>query len=262
MLKSDRSEIISAPHNSPGEIFFHYFKIRFATADDMLAMFKLRYQVYCEELGYFPNLAKKRVETDQFDMNAIHCVIEHKQSGRIVGCMRAVPQANNKLPFSTYLPHVNLQPLDMEVSRVVVDPEFRHEINGYKIPGLLFNALFLAASHVVDEHANGKAYLFIEQVMSRALTRAGFDLSQTPHMASVTFGNGKVSNKYLYRVDTFTRRQTRPLRMSQFVNQIGLYLYPEKYERRVNPDSVCPAIVLQPSRRQSGQPSRHDGRPL
>ncbi|EWH09149.1 PEP-CTERM/exosortase system-associated acyltransferase [Catenovulum agarivorans DS-2] len=262
MLKSDHTEIINAPHIAPGEIFFRYFKIRFATADDMFAMFKLRYQVYCEEMGYFPNLAKKQSEMDEFDASALHCVIEHKHSGKIVGCMRAVPSNQRRLPLSTYLPHVKVGPHEMEVSRVVVNPEFRHEVDGYKIPGLLFNALFLAASHVVDEHANGKAYLFIEQVMARALKRAGFDLSQTPHMASVSFGNGKISKKYLYRVDTFTSRQTRPLRKSQFASQIGVYLYPEKYERRVNSDSVCPAIVRQPSRQQNALHYRRDGQLL
>ncbi|WP_440906460.1 acyl-homoserine-lactone synthase (plasmid) [Catenovulum sp. SX2] len=262
MLEIDHSEVITAPQISPGALFFQFFKIRFANTNDMPQIFKLRYQIYCEELGYFPNLAKKRLETDEYDSDAIHCVIEHKLTGKIVGCMRVVKSNLSRLPLSTYLPHVKLKERDIEISRVAVDPQYRQEVKGYKVPGLLFNALLLAINHIIEQNSFDDVYIFIENSMRSALTRMGLKLEQTPHMASVACGNGKVSNKYLYRVDTYTRKQTRPLRMSQFVNQIGLYLYPDKFERRANPDSVCPAIVRQPSRQQSEQQCPRGERPL
>lgn len=262
MLDIDHSEIITAPQISPGALFFQYFKIRFACASDMPKIFNLRYKIYCEELGYFPHLANTRSETDEFDNNAIHCVIEHKQSGQLVGCMRVVKANFYRLPLSNYLPHVKLNAQDIEISRVAVDPKYRQEVNGYKVPGLLFNALLLAINHIIEQNRFDNVYIFIENSMRSALTRMGLKLEQTSHMASVAYGNGKVSNKHLYRVNTYTRKQTRPLRMSQFVNQIGVYLYPEQFERRVNHDAVCPAIVRQPSRQQNEQRSRRGERLL
>lgn len=52
-------------------------------------VFRIRHQVYCEELGFEPHRANQ-LEQDEFDKNAIHCLLLHKPSQTFVGCVRLV----------------------------------------------------------------------------------------------------------------------------------------------------------------------------
>lgn len=52
-------------------------------------VFRIRHQVYCEELGFEPHRADQ-LEQDEFDKNAIHCLLLHKPSQTYVGCVRLV----------------------------------------------------------------------------------------------------------------------------------------------------------------------------
>ncbi|OLO09157.1 hypothetical protein BTW08_02820 [Salinicola sp. MH3R3-1] len=71
--------------------FFSVFRIVFAaTEDERRQAFLLRHQVYCEELGYEPIDKKNQIETDEFDRQSLHCLIEHRVTGLTAGCMRIV----------------------------------------------------------------------------------------------------------------------------------------------------------------------------
>lgn len=52
-------------------------------------VFRIRHQVYCEELGFEPHRADQ-LERDEFDKHAIHCLLLHKPSQTYVGCVRLV----------------------------------------------------------------------------------------------------------------------------------------------------------------------------
>jgi len=74
------------------EDFQEYFDVELATTPEQMAkVFRIRYRVYCEEFGYeeadsFPD----HLETDEFDVQSIHCLINHRLSGMPAACVRVV----------------------------------------------------------------------------------------------------------------------------------------------------------------------------
>ncbi len=91
--------------NSLRMSFHEYFKAIPATSDELKnEVFRIRYDVYCEELGYedtkqFPD----RLEQDSYDPHSLHCLLWHKSSDKFAGCVRLAktsPELNSqKLPF-------------------------------------------------------------------------------------------------------------------------------------------------------------------
>jgi N-acyl amino acid synthase of PEP-CTERM/exosortase system len=60
-----------------------------ATRQQQRFAYAIRHQVYAEELGWEPT-NDERLETDDCDGYAYHCLLEHKRSGDIAGCVRLV----------------------------------------------------------------------------------------------------------------------------------------------------------------------------
>ncbi|PVV15996.1 MAG: hypothetical protein B6D77_01385 [gamma proteobacterium symbiont of Ctena orbiculata] len=86
--------------------FSTYFNPLYAaTRHQRRFSYTIRYQVYAEELGWEP-LNEKRLERDECDDYAHHCLLEHKRTGDIAGCVRLVipPAGNNhaRLPFQLH----------------------------------------------------------------------------------------------------------------------------------------------------------------
>ncbi len=86
--------------------FNDYFSICIAdTVDLKKEVFKLRYDVYCAELGY-EKYCPIDCEKDNFDEYSNHVLIKHKPSGIYAGCIRLVkpPSHNPKalLPFEAH----------------------------------------------------------------------------------------------------------------------------------------------------------------
>lgn len=72
------------------ELFQTHFDIVPAVDEYMLdKVFRIRHQVYCEELG-FESRRADGLERDDFDKNAIHCLLRHKPSQTYIGCVRLV----------------------------------------------------------------------------------------------------------------------------------------------------------------------------
>lgn len=72
------------------DLFATHFEVVPAESEDMLEkVFRIRHQVYCEELGFEPQRANQ-LEQDDFDKCAIHCLLLHKPSQTYVGCVRLV----------------------------------------------------------------------------------------------------------------------------------------------------------------------------
>jgi len=70
--------------------FSQYFQVGLAiTRQQRRFAYAIRHQVYAEELGWEP-VNDNRLETDGCDDYAYHCLLEHKRSGDIAGCVRLV----------------------------------------------------------------------------------------------------------------------------------------------------------------------------
>lgn len=80
-----------------------YFRVLAADTQEFLdAVYRIRYGVYCEELGYenkdqFPDGREK----DEYDDHSLHCLLMHRPSGQYIGCVRLVlaPQKDSRTPF-------------------------------------------------------------------------------------------------------------------------------------------------------------------
>lgn len=119
------------------ENFSQNFCVVLATTEQQRQFaYAIRHQVYAEELGWEP-LNDRRLETDAYDNYAYHCLLEHKRSGDIVGCVRLVPSPVTK--FESSLP-CQIHPIPMksgyrsfdfnaatvgEISRLAVPGHFR-----------------------------------------------------------------------------------------------------------------------------------------
>lgn len=96
--------------------------------------FRLRYQVYCEELQYEP-LSKfpNRMEIDIYDSHSVHCLLKYKPSNSYIGYFRLVFAENpdKKFPLENFFPDnwmdfSQISRLQFaEVSRLMVVSEFR-----------------------------------------------------------------------------------------------------------------------------------------
>jgi len=72
------------------DLFDAYFSIVPAYSGPMLEeVFRLRHQVYCEELGFEPQRAS-RLEHDEYDKRSVHCLLLHKATKTYIGCSRLI----------------------------------------------------------------------------------------------------------------------------------------------------------------------------
>lgn len=136
---------------SIAENFSQYFAIKFANTKALRqAAFKIRYGVYCDELGWEPE-NERQMETDKCDDYSFHCVLEHKRTKTFAGCIRLViPPADNpqlKLPFeescleSAIPGAIDTQRLPRggfgEISRLAVLSDFRRREKEKNTPYVL-----------------------------------------------------------------------------------------------------------------------------
>lgn len=129
--------------------FSQYFRTHFAiTRQQRRFAYAIRYQVYAQELGWEPP-NDERLETDSCDDYAYHCLLEHRRSGDIAGCVRLVlphlgsPDA--RLPCQTHqIPMKASRSLSEfdgaaagEISRLAVPANFRRRAREQGKPFIL-----------------------------------------------------------------------------------------------------------------------------
>lgn len=122
-----------------GENFQKYFEIVYAcTEEQKKEAFRIRHQVYCEELKYEP-LQEDKCETDEYDPNSFHLLLRSKKSNEYVGCTRIIcPRLNipgYRLPFEKICANtINSSIIDIdkiprnmmaEVSRLTIVTSYR-----------------------------------------------------------------------------------------------------------------------------------------
>jgi N-acyl amino acid synthase of PEP-CTERM/exosortase system len=76
--------------NTPGDNFGRYFEIVPALTSRLKdEVFKIRHQVYCEDLGFEAQRPDRR-ESDTYDAQSLHLLIRSVHAGDFVGCTRIV----------------------------------------------------------------------------------------------------------------------------------------------------------------------------
>ncbi len=197
---------------SLSEHFHEYFEIILANTKELKeASYKIRHQVYSEELGWEPS-NPDRMETDEFDHYSVPLLLRHRRSNQYAGTLRLVtssPNApENKLPFeahgSQYLwPHVidntKLERGNFsEVSRLAIPNQFRRRKgekdspNGIADSSLTttFNeeekrffpfiglGLYLGASAITDIYNHAHVFGLFETKLEKRLLGLGFKFRQ------------------------------------------------------------------------------------
>jgi len=184
-----------------GSSFKKYFEIVPAYSDELKnEAFRVRHQVYCEDLHYESEQSNK-LETDDYDVYSLHLLIRYVKTNEFVGCTRIIlPQSGvtgYSLPFEEICaPTLDRSIVDTlprncigEVSRLAVISRFRQRkgdmkasvtiskddygtIDQPRFPfitiGLYFGTIELARKH-------GISYLFIltEKRLARHFGRLG-----------------------------------------------------------------------------------------
>jgi len=188
--------------------FFSYFELRQANSPDEIDIaLRLRYAVYCEELGYEDRHAfSDGRERDAYDNQSRHCYLLHKASGRAIGCFRLIlsPDGNSPLPFenvcANHLEDGPLTPATIsrlrygEISRLAVHSDFRRRIGEQQSPfGIAADAdanvdsrhyplvaigLFLGASALALNIGLERIYVMMEPRLARLLRSCGIVFTQ------------------------------------------------------------------------------------
>jgi len=193
--------------------FMKEFSFHIAESEaDKEKVFRLRHDVYCEELkGIDPSDPKRRLEYDIFDKNALHCMIQHRRTGLVAACTRLVmplpdaPPPLDKLPLQSYAGeslyasplHPDQLPKESyyEISRLAISREFRPHFKGNEVPGITDNPhqfterekeifSFLVSALFLTGYALGKltgkslAFAMMEPRLRRLLSMSGFYFTQ------------------------------------------------------------------------------------
>jgi len=188
--------------------FPQFFSLRPALCEaDRNETYRIRYRVYCEEFGYEPaERFPHRMETDEFDELAAHCLITHNSSGQAAGCVRICPAslagAHHPLPFDKCCAASLDQRMlarvaaarehQCEASRFAVDGAFRRrsgealtrfgEINSLELSDperrtfpLLSVALMLAGLAMAERLGRPQIFAVMEPFLPRLLKRSGLN---------------------------------------------------------------------------------------
>ena len=85
-------------------MFDKHFEVFLADTEESKDIhYSIRYQVYCEELGYENKEDFSRdMEFDQYDESSEHFIVRHKESGDWVAAMRLVMSGKNGLPMEDH----------------------------------------------------------------------------------------------------------------------------------------------------------------
>jgi N-acyl amino acid synthase of PEP-CTERM/exosortase system len=196
-------ETVSEP---VGCSFLDYFSVSCANTDaEIEAVQRVRYSVYCKEFAFEPseNFPDGR-ERDEFDAISTHCLITHRATGSLAGCVRLVPAAGEDgsglLPMEVNCPGILQRPTlehmtadrrqMCEISRMAVEHSFRrrqgesqtrigspdavdithHERRNFSLVAV---SGFLAALSLSDITGRTAIFAMMERHLPKLLRRSG-----------------------------------------------------------------------------------------
>lgn len=167
-------------------------------------VFRLRHDVYCEELGYEP-LRDDAMEQDDCDAISMFALVRHRSTGRAAGCVRLIrhppQQPDWRFPFERacgsglhegYIDAGVLRERATEVSRLAVHQDFRRRRGEHHTPEgggsttsdhdrqypLIAMGLFLSASALTLEHDIRQSFVMMEPRLARLLGSCGLRFAQ------------------------------------------------------------------------------------
>ncbi|MDP4536344.1 PEP-CTERM/exosortase system-associated acyltransferase [Alkalimonas collagenimarina] len=184
--------------------FSQYLRPQIATDDDLKhEVYRLRHQVYCEEL-HFEDVKESHEECDEFDDRAIHCFVRHLGSKNLAGTVRLIGSnsPHELLPLEQFcgeaIDHPELSPANFprhsicEISRLAVPENFRKRaIDQFKgaatgaINEQVFSetelrcfpyiaiCLYLAATAMAMQTKRYHGFVMMEPRLARSLTFVG-----------------------------------------------------------------------------------------
>jgi len=189
------------------DLFQAHFDIVPADQDHLLdKVYRLRHQVYCEELGFEPHRTSQ-LEHDEFDKHSIHCLLLHKASQTYVGCVRLVLSDGQApelgFPFEQVCGHSPRWALDWagrknygEISRLAItanfrrpriltppltgkqpEPDARDEEARRLFPSIAVG-LYLAVAAMGLSHGLDGVFAMMEPRLARQLSRFGIHCQQ------------------------------------------------------------------------------------
>ncbi|MBD9355127.1 PEP-CTERM/exosortase system-associated acyltransferase [Methylomonas albis] len=147
------------------------FEVFFAdTPESKRIHYNLRYQVYCDELGYedkenFP----EQMEFDEWDPHAVHFIVRQRYSGQWLGALRLVYQNQASFPFEAKcVPEHRISARQyqqsIEISRLCVLREAR------RFAPRAFQPCDMGAEQIVKGNGNGNVrYLHTIKNQSRSI---------------------------------------------------------------------------------------------
>ncbi len=175
--------------------------------DDVQSVYRLRHDVYCEELGFEPT-NDERVERDEFDDYSDYCLVRHKSSNTFASTVRVVaPSCAQLLPLEKYcegaITDEELHPQNFaredvcEISRLALRATFRRRktdkfkdsaVGGININELyeeelrcfpfITASMYLAATVLVERHNIKHAYVMMEPRLARSTALLGIKFQQ------------------------------------------------------------------------------------
>jgi len=234
--------------------YHEFFSITMADTDELRKeVFRLRYDVYCRELGWEdPKTFPDQLERDVYDGVSRHCLLTHKRSGLYAGTVRMVmthdsdleppiplvghcedklfdgPMRPNRLPAGSY----------GEISRLALRGEFRRRGTEHRNPEghgeHLFEwtqterrrfphialGLYLGASAVGLADGASGVYAMMEPRLARHLRFAGIRFEQ---VGEPIHFRGLRAPFYISRKALF-RHLSRPLRKLLFAIAADMHL--------------------------------------
>ena len=124
-----------------GIMFDSHFQVFLAdTPESKEIHFSIRYQVYCEEMGFenkhdFP----LEQEFDDYDDRSVHFIVHHKLTGQWIGAMRLVFPMGQSLPLQKYCTFYETVPFNhssqsVELSRLCILKELRRRFTDIDPP--------------------------------------------------------------------------------------------------------------------------------
>lgn len=192
--------------------FDEYFEVISANTQELREqVFRLRYQVYCEEIklpDFEPWKFAQDLEIDEFDDRSVHYLMRHRPSGKIAGTVRLVladsRDPNQPFPIEHFASHyfdpALIDPTKLprrhtaEISRLILAKDFRsrkqefyspygadtniHEFSDKKrrrfphpVLGLLVSIVRMSAEQSITHW-----YAGMEPMLNRLLGRFGLNL--------------------------------------------------------------------------------------
>lgn len=207
--------------------FIKYFQLFYANTPELMAqVHKIRYDVFCSELGLEKGCPKD-IEADEFDSHSYHYLLQHRPSQKYAGTIRIVlpPSDHPELitPIEKYcLDAVDQNIIDIsqlprgsfaEVSRLAVPADFRKrageagkpyivgstqqnasEQNGRSNFPHIAIGLYLAAASLFTLKDLKYIFVMVEPRLARSMRRIGLHFEQ---MGDVIEYHGKRAPFYI-----------------------------------------------------------------